>query len=351
MNNIVTYALELNHDLFTLGVDDQPMPIFDTHCHLDRIFMKLHGTRIADFYDQKRFMENFDNGPFEVLRKIPGLIPNPVPYSGCLHVITSPHFFDKTFWDWLTLEPNVYLALGCHPQDSMKMEEKDFLNLENSMLHPKVVALGEIGLDEVWEERGICMDIQKSIFKRQVQLAIKMQKPMILHLRGFKAMVDATIILEEEKVPKHWPIHLHAFTYSYDFCKKFEEEYSGMKFGMVANKFDLDVVTNLPLSKILLETDGPYFFPMELGTHGVSVPNYISSVAKEIAYIKGIELFDVLVANVNNAYDLYKIPCPPSDLFHKSEKSNFEISQWQPVRNFEGGKVLKYVAFRNFYAS
>ena len=133
--------------------------------------------------------------------------------------------------------------------------------------------------------------------------------------------------------------------------EKFEEKYSGMKFGMVANKFDLDVVTNLPLSKILLETDGPYFFPMELGTHGVSVPNYVSSVAKEIAYIKGIELFDVLVANVNNAYDLYKIPCPPIDLFQKPEKSNFEISQWQPVGNIEGGKVLKYVAFKNFYAS
>ena len=271
-------------------------------------------------------MESFDGSrPFEVLRKIPGSIPNPVPYSGCIHVITSPWFFHKYYWEWLTVEPNIYLALGCHPQDSMKMKEENFNDLENAMIHPKVVALGEFGLDEVWAERGVEWEIQKDVFRCQVQLALKTQKPMVLHLRGFEALADAAGILEEENVPKHWPIHLHAFTYKYSFCKEMAEEYTGMKFGLVANNFDPNVVRNLPLSRILLETDGPYFFPKELGTSGVSIPSYVSCVAKEIAKLKGIELVDVLEANLDNAYDLYKIPRPPHDLFKKSEKSKYII--------------------------
>ena len=98
-------------------------------------------------------------------------------------------------------------------------------------------------------------------------------------------------------------------------------DYTGMKFGLVANNFDPNVVRNLPLSRILLETDGPYFFPKELGTSGVSIPTYVSCVAKEIAQLKGIALVDVLEANLDNAYELYNIPRPPHDLFKKSEKS------------------------------
>ena len=265
-------------------------------------------------------MENFNgNMPFEVLRKMPKKIPNTVSFNGCINVITNPYHFDKIYWEWLADEPNVYLAIGCHPQDSMKMKEMDFVHLENSMEHPKVVALGEFGLDEKWAERGILMDTQKDVFRSQVQMALKVNKPMVLHLRGYGALDSAKYILEEENVPKNWPIHLHAFTYSIDICKEWAEEYTSMKFGLVSENFDPEIVKNMPLNRLLLETDSPYFYPKELGNKGISIPNYISFVAKEIAHYKGIETYDVLDANLDNVNELYNIPS--RNVIQKSEKS------------------------------
>merc|ERR1712141_378861 len=207
------------------------------------------------------------------------------------------------------------------------------------MEHPKVVALGEFGLDEKWAERGILMDTQKDVFRSQVQMALKVNKPMVLHLRGYGALDSAKYILEEENVPKNWPIHLHAFTYSIDICKEWAEEYTSMKFGLVSENFDPEIVKNMPLNRLLLETDSPYFYPKELGNKGISIPNYISFVAKEIAHYKGIETYDVLDANLDNVNELYNIPS--RNVIQKSEKNKKSFkekrkeyrNQWKSENN------------------
>ena len=95
-------------------------------------------------------------------------------------------------------------------------------------------------------------------------MAIQKEKPLVIHLRGSESLVFAHEIMTAVNLPKHWPIHMHCFTYSWDDCRKWAQEWPRMKFGFTSDSFYEDVVKNLPLSKILLETDGPYFLPKKV---------------------------------------------------------------------------------------
>ena len=66
----------------------------------------------------------------------------------------------------------------------------------------------------------------------------------------------------ESMVPKHWPIHMHGFTNSWKICQFWAKDWPNMKFGLVSDKFDPEIIRKLPLNRILLETDAPYFHPL-----------------------------------------------------------------------------------------
>ena len=86
-----------------------------------------------------------------------------------------------------------------------------------ALKHPKVVALGEIGLDDKWtNDSEVVFLRQQEVFRAQVKLALKAQKPMVFHIRGRNATYVAKEILEDENVPNTWPIHMHAFTDPYE---------------------------------------------------------------------------------------------------------------------------------------
>ena len=114
--------------------------IFDSHCHLDRIFFK--------FSKEKTFFTGKFGQPIAVLRQKFYHAFNS-KFDGCINVITNPKYFSPKFWNWMN-ESNVWQAVGCHPENAHLYDELAEMDLESAMKEPKVVALGEIGLDDLW---------------------------------------------------------------------------------------------------------------------------------------------------------------------------------------------------------
>ena len=115
----------------------------------------------------------------------------------------------------------------------------------------KVVALGEIGLDDGWcNGKDSEFGMMQRVFFLQLKLAVELKKPIVLHLRGSNSFRCAEYIMNLAKVPKDHPIHMHAFTSTYDVCKSWiGNEWTGMKFGFVSDKFSPTVIKTLPLDR------------------------------------------------------------------------------------------------------
>ena len=129
-------------------------------------------------------------------------------------------------------------------------------------LYSIICLSGECGLDDLWADGNESKFVtQQTIFKRQILLAKRIGKPLVLHIRGPSAAKAAKTIMRESELPKDWPIHMHCFTDSWKDCLDWSQEWTAMKFGFTPDHFLAEVARNLALDKILLETDAPYFFP------------------------------------------------------------------------------------------
>ena len=96
--------------------------LFDSHCHLDRVFEKLG-------YDSRNgFYRRDASGPLECLRRDYSKLFE--KFDGCINVITSPEHFKKKYWEWLVEDPNLYLAIGCHPSDCTNYDDGSTEELE-----------------------------------------------------------------------------------------------------------------------------------------------------------------------------------------------------------------------------
>ena len=128
--------------------------LFDSHCHIDRILSRTFGKPASTF---------FQPGP-QPLKLLRNTYPTAFTsaFEGCINVITHPNQFQSKHWDWLN-EPQLYLALGCHPENSRDYDMQAEYDLEKSLDHPKVIALGEIGLDDIWERRGVSFKMQTEV--------------------------------------------------------------------------------------------------------------------------------------------------------------------------------------------
>ena len=82
-----------------------------------------------------------------------------------------------------------------------------------------------------------------------------------MHVRGPTAFDYAQQIMRSVNLPKNWKIHMHCFTDPWEYCQEWTNEWTEMKFGFTSDSFPGEVVKNLPMDKILLETDAPYFLP------------------------------------------------------------------------------------------
>lgn len=202
---------------------------------------------------------------------------------------------------------NVYAAIGIHPEsaDSYKDIDLDFIkkNLDNS----KVIAIGEIGLDYYWRKDN--KERQRSLFKKQIEIAIEYDKPIIVHSR--EAIEDTYNILYEY-CQKHQNLNviLHCYSSSKEMAQKFLKMNVMFGIGGVVtfkNEKKLkEVVKSLDMNRILLETDSPYLTP-EPFRGQKNTPQNIPLIANKIAEIKGIspeEVLDITTKNAKCQFDL-----------------------------------------------
>lgn len=196
----------------------------------------------------------------------------------------------------------IYSTVGVHPTDisgySHEVEEK----LLDLCKNPKVVAIGEIGLDYYWMKDP--KEVQAMYFRKQMDIAQKLHKPVVIHTRD--AMEDTIDILQEYKDVCGI---MHCYPGSYETAKLIMDRYYFGVAGVVTFKNNVktkEFVEKMPLDKLIIETDSPYLTPMpHRGKR--NEPNYVEFVAQEIAKIKGISLEEVIRVTTENAKKIYGI--------------------------------------------
>lgn len=195
--------------------------------------------------------------------------------------------------------PFIYGAVGVHPSETAELNEENFAWLEKQCALPKVVAVGEIGLDYYWDEPE--KEIQKEWFRRQLTLAARVQLPIIIHSRD--AAKDTLDIMREMKCEEIGGV-MHCFSYSKEIAREILEMGFYIGIGGVVTfknaKNVKEVVSYAPMDRILLETDSPYLAPVPNRGERNSSLN-LPLIAQEIAAIKGISYEGVVAATSENA--------------------------------------------------
>lgn len=200
---------------------------------------------------------------------------------------------------------NIYASVGWHPVDAIDMTEKDLIWIEELTKHPKVVALGEMGLDYHWDKSP--KEIQKQVFRKQIRLAKKVNMPIIIHNR--EATEDVLEILHDENATEIGGI-MHCYSDSVDYVQTILD----MNFyislgGPVTFKnatMPKEVAKIVPLNRLLIETDAPYLAPHP-NRGKRNEPAYVSLVAQKIAELRGISFEEVSKRTTENACEFFQI--------------------------------------------
>ncbi len=246
--------------------------IYDTHAH----------------YDDNSFDEDRENILSEIKSNGVALI---------LNCASSYESIEKTYN--LTIDNDfIYGALGIHPENSDEFNdtvENEIINLINK--NEKILAIGEIGLDYYWDENP-SKEVQKEVFRRQMKLAEKLNLPVVIHDRD--AHSDTLEILKE--FPNVKGI-LHCFSGSVEFAMECIKLGYYIGIGGVVTfknaKKVVEVVSKIPMEKILVETDAPYMSPVpNRGKRNKS--DYIAYIIEQIAKIRQLEPKEVNLAVNDN---------------------------------------------------
>ena len=246
--------------------------IYDTHAH----------------YDDNSFDEDRENILSEIKSNGVALI---------LNCSSSYESIEKTYN--LTIANDfIYGALGIHPENADEFND----TVENEIIYlinknEKILAIGEIGLDYYWDENP-SKEVQKEVFRRQMKLAEKLNLPVVIHDRD--AHSDTLEILKE--FPNVKGI-LHCFSGSVEFAMECIKLGYYIGIGGVVTfknaKKVVEVVSKIPMEKILVETDAPYMSPVpNRGKRNKS--DYIAYIIEQIAKIRQLEPKEVNLAVNDN---------------------------------------------------
>jgi TatD DNase family protein len=199
---------------------------------------------------------------------------------------------------------NVFASVGVHP-DHDAGREPDVDELVSLAAHPRVVAIGETGLDYYRMQRD-AVDWQRTRFRTHIRAARQAGKPLIIHTRN--AAEDTLAIMAEEGAGQAGGV-MHCFTESWEVAEAalamgFYISFSGIVSFKSAKDLK-DVARRVPLDRMLIETDSPYLAPIpHRGKR--NEPAYVRHVAEEIAGLRGISLEQVGAATSKNFFDLFK---------------------------------------------
>lgn len=198
---------------------------------------------------------------------------------------------------------NLYACIGYHPEVSNKIVEKDYKLLEEMVKNnPKIVAIGEIGLDYHWDKDN--KDKQREVFCKQLEIAEKLKLPVVIHSRD--SINETYEILKKYKVSGV----IHCFSGSVEMAKKFISIGFLLGIGGVVtfkNSKLFEVIEKLELTNIVLETDSPYLTP-EPNRGKTNESSNIPYIAQKIAEVKHIPLEDVAKITTENAIRTFDLP-------------------------------------------
>src|SRR5579875_214370 len=201
----------------------------------------------------------------------------------------------------------IYACVGWHPVDAIDMTEEDLLWIEDLAAHPKVVALGEMGLDYHWDKSP--KEIQQEVFRKQIQLAKKVKLPIVIHNR--EATADVVEILKEEGAEEVGGI-MHCFSGSPEVAKECIKMNFYISLGGPITfknaKKPKEVAAEVPLDRLLIETDCPYLAPHPYRGKR-NEPRFVRLVAEQIAEIKGLTFEEIANATTQNARKIFAINC------------------------------------------
>ena len=253
--------------------------LFDTHAHMDD--------------------RSFDGDREELLAALPGkgisLLMNPgCSYESSLNAVALAEGYDY-----------IYAAVGSHPDVADEVDEaliEKYRNLCSQ--HPRVKAIGEIGLDYHYED--IPRDIQKRAFRLQMELARELQLPVIVHER--EAHEDGLKIVDEFPTVKGV---FHCYSGSLEMAKELIKRgwyigFTGVLTFKNARKA-IEVAANIPLDRIVIETDCPYMAPVPFRGKR-NDPGLVCYMAEKLAELRDLTPEEAARITLENGKRLYRIP-------------------------------------------
>ena len=251
--------------------------LFDTHCHIDE--------------------DRFDQDRSQVLER---MVQAGVGYCVCVGSDMDSSRRSMTFAQQM---PNVYAAVGIHPHEAKYFKQDDLVTLRSWFRNPKVVALGEIGLDYYYDHSP--REAQKEACLMQMALGYEMNMPVIYHVRD--AHGDMLDLMKSQRGKLPGGI-LHCYSGSWETAKEYLRlGYYISIAGPVTFKkapSQWEVAQNVPLDRLLVETDSPYLSPEPMRGRR-NEPAYVRHVAEKIASLRGIPLEELAIATTLNAKAVY----------------------------------------------
>jgi TatD DNase family protein len=262
---------------------EQPMQLVDSHCHFDLLDENISPEEVKSFIDNAS-----EQG---------------VKYF--LNVCVSISRLEKVLLPAETY-PFVFASVGLHPNDDN--EETTVDELVSLAQHPRIVAIGETGLD-YFRSSGE-LGWQRQRFRNHIAAAKQAGKPLIIHTRN--AIEDTLAIMQEEGASEVGGV-MHCFTENWQAAQEaikmgFYISFSGIVTFKNASVIQ-EVASKIPLDRMLVETDAPYLAPVPKRGKP-NEPAYVRHTAQFIADMRKITLDDVASATTENFFTLFKEASP-----------------------------------------
>ncbi|OQY32785.1 MAG: hypothetical protein B6I38_04220 [Anaerolineaceae bacterium 4572_5.1] len=269
------------------------MRLVDTHCHLD--------------------FDNFENDREQVLNRA---------WEAGMERILLPGVDLASSRKAVRLaesHPKLFAAVGVHPNSALTWERDTLAELKSLAVHPKVVAVGEIGLD--YYRHHAPHDAQRRVLNRQLKLALEMELPVILHVRSVSE-TDQACMADMKEIIRSWQMEVlqkspslrerigvvHSFSGGLEDARQITELgfYLGIT-GPVTYKSAANlrkVVAGVNVSRLLIETDAPFLAPHpHRGKR--NEPAYVRFVAEKISETRGQSIEEIAEATTENANHLF----------------------------------------------
>ena len=251
-------------------------PIIETHCHLDYLEGEALEQTLVDAMA--------------------------VNVEKIVTIAVSPGNLAKV--RELTKVPHIWGTQGVHPHEAEEFTDATATEILEHGKDEKIVAVGEIGLDYYYDHAD--RDVQKKVFERQLELAVELDKPIVVHTR--EADDDTRAILSNFSAHLKKKGVIHSFTSGLalaEYClnEGFMLGFNGI---ITFNRADnvREVLSATPMSQLVVETDAPYLTPVPFRGRP-NAPKYLPFIIEKIADVKGVSIDDVLQQSYQNAQRLF----------------------------------------------